>query len=255
MLTVELLALAAAAFTAGAVNSVAGGGTLLTFPTLVFLGVNPVAASATSTVALWPGTLGSIWGYRREVMRLDQLILVLALPSLVGGAVGAWLLLTIPASIFEAIVPYLVLFATVLFAVQSPIARRIAEHRGTDARTRNWWIAAVVLQTPVAIYGGYFGAGIGILMLAWLGMLGLDDVNAMNGIKVVLGMLINAVAVAIFAASGIVVWSAAVVMAAAAILGGWAGASAARRVGQKRLRVFIVVVGLAVTAALLLDRD
>ncbi|MCC6744367.1 MAG: sulfite exporter TauE/SafE family protein [Acidobacteria bacterium] len=243
--------LLAIAFVAGAVNSIAGGGTLLTFPTLVLTGMDPVVANATSTVALWPGTIGAILGYRAELKEGSALLLPLAIPSLIGGVTGAVLLLQTPSDLFEWIVPFLMMFATLLFAVHGPIRDRIFGDAGS--RSRRWWAVALCLQFAISVYGGYFGAGIGVLMLALLGVIGLEDLNAMNSIKVVNGMLINLVAVATFAASGIVDWPVAASMAVAAAAGGWAGAGIARRIGSGRLRTAILTIGFA-TSVLLLAR-
>jgi uncharacterized membrane protein YfcA len=238
------------AFVAGAVNSLAGGGTLLTFPALLLLGMDPIVANATSTVALWPGTLGAILGYRAELRERSGLILPLAIPSLVGGAAGAVLLISTPSITFERIVPFLILFATLLFAIHGPIRDRIFDDAAV--RSPRWWTIAIGLQLGIAVYGGYFGAGIGVLMLALLGVLGLEDLNTMNGIKVVNGMLINLVAVVAFALSGIVDWPVAAAMAAASAAGGWAGAGVARRIGQARLRNAIIAVGVIASLALFL---
>src|SRR5437660_9654192 len=159
-----MLALVAAA-AAGAVNAIAGGGTLLTFPAIVGLGVTPLVANATSTVALWPGSLGSMWGYRRELGGARRWVIGFAAPSLVGGALGAWLLLHTPPAAFDRIVPFLVLGATVVFLLQGPLLR-VLRPDAPEASPRRTFLAA---QFLVAVYGGYFGAGIGILMLAVLG--------------------------------------------------------------------------------------
>lgn len=250
MTAIRLGLLLVVAFVAGAVNSLAGGGTLLTFPALLLLGMDPIVANATSTVALWPGTIGAIFGYRRELRERSSLIAPLAIPSLVGGTAGAVLLISTPSSVFEKLVPFLILFATVLFAVHGPIRDRVFDD--ASIRSPRWWTIAVALQLGIAVYGGYFGAGIGVLMLALLGVLGLEDLNAMNGIKVVNGMLINLVAVAAFAVSGIVDWPIAAAMAVASAAGGWAGAGVARRIGQTRLRNSIIAIGVAATVLLFL---
>lgn len=242
--------LLAIAFIAGAVNSIAGGGTLLTFPALLLTGMDPVIANATSTVALWPGTVGAIFGYRNELRERASLILPLAIPSVLGGLAGALLLILTPSSIFEWLVPFLILFATLLFAMHGRIRDRI--FADAQNRSRRWWAIALGLQFGIAIYGGYFGAGIGVLMLALLGVIGLSDLNAMNGIKVVNGMLINLVAVVAFAANGIVDWPIAAAMAVASAFGGWAGAGVARRIGPHRLRTAILVIGFATSILLFL---
>src|SRR5579872_6567417 len=162
----------ASAFAAGAINSVAGGGTLLSFPTLIWLGLNSVSANATSTVAIWPGSLGGMWGFRRELRGAEPRLLALTVPSLIGGIVGALLLRITPSHVFDRLVPFLILFATGLFMAQEPIQRRFAP--STHARAGVGGLAAVmVFQLLVGVYGGYFGAGIGILMLAALAIIGL----------------------------------------------------------------------------------
>lgn len=248
MTAMRLALLLVVAFVAGAVNSLAGGGTLLTFPALVLCGMDPIIANATSTVALWPGTIGAIVGYRGELRERSGLLVPLAVPSLVGGAAGALLLVFTPSSVFEGLVPFLILLATFMFAVHGPIRDRVFDD--ASIRSSRWWTVAVCLQLVIAVYGGYFGAGIGVLMLALLGVLGLDDLNTMNGIKVVNGMLINLVAVVTFAMSGIVDWPIALGMAAASAAGGWAGAGAARGIGQSRLRMTIIVTGVVVSLTL-----
>jgi uncharacterized protein len=251
-----LLALAAAAL-AGAVNSIAGGGTLLAFPAIVSLGVPPLAANATTTVALWPGLFGSMWAYRRELTGAKSWALKFALPSLAGGATGALLLLGTSALWFERLVPFLVLGATLLFMSQGPIARRQGRHgsTSTDATTLPPPpIGYLIYQFGVGVYGGYFGAGIGILMLAVLGAMGLTNIHQMNGLKTWGALVINAVAAAIFAVSGIVRWPIALAMAVGGLLGGYGGARLAQRVPQIWVRRAITGVGLAAFVWLLMRR-
>jgi len=239
--------LAAAAVAAGAVNSVAGGGTLISFPALVHgAGLDLRVANATSTVALWPGWVGAIGGYRQDLVGARGLMLRLAVPSLLGGGFGAFLLLYTGERTFQLIVPWLVLLATALFAASERIADRFrAAEGGGDPRPGP---GAMLYQFGVATYGGYFGAGAGILILAALGTLGMRDVHRMNGVKTVLGLLLNAVAVLVFvvAAESIVAWPQALLMMAAALLGGFAGAKMAKRVPKGAVRGFVVVCGLAV---------
>jgi uncharacterized membrane protein YfcA len=244
-----VLALVAAA-AAGAVNAIAGGGTLLTFPAIVGLGVTPLVANATSTVALWPGSLASMWGYRHELTGARRWVIGFAAPSLTGGALGAWLLLHTPPAAFDRIVPFLVLGATVLFLAQGPLLRRL-HPRSPEASPRWSFLAAQLL---VAVYGGYFGAGIGILMLAVLGFMGLTNIHRMNGLKNWGALSINAVAVILFAAGGIVNWPIALTMAVGGMLGGYAGSRLAQRVGQQGVRHAIVAIGLAAFVWLLLRR-
>src|SRR4051812_6761958 len=150
------------AFLAGAINSVAGGGTLVSFPALIWLGLPSGIANATSTVAIWPGSLGGMWGYRRELRAADPIMLGLVAPSLIGGIAGAWLLKFTPAALFDKLVPLLILFATTLFILQEPIQRRLKKGNTGEPHSRSWLIGAVLFQFLVALYGGYFGAGIGI---------------------------------------------------------------------------------------------
>ena len=245
-----LLALVAAAL-GGAINAIAGGGTLLTFPAIVALGVPPVVANATSTVALWPGTLGSLWGYRREVAGSRAWLIRFTLPSLLGGVTGAWLLLHTGAERFARIVPFLVLAATILFMVQGTLMRWLRGRSETHPPAAPAWFF-LVWQFGVGIYGGYFGAGIGILMLAVLGLMGLTNIHQMNGLKNWGGLCINLVAAAMFAASGIVDWPLALAMACGGLLGGYTGSRLAQRVGQAAVRQAVIVIGLASFVWLLL---
>lgn len=246
MTALQSLALVAAAFGAGVMNAMAGGGTILTFPTLVFLGMPAIQANATSTVALLPGAAASMAGYRREVSQNRSWLKILFLPSLIGGAVGSILLLRTPEQIFERLAPVLILFATVLFMLRGVLARRPA----VSSLPSGGWAIAVLLQFGVAVYGGYFGAGIGILMLALLGFLGLTDIHAMNGLKNFFNLCINSVAAGYFVLKGAVSWPEALILAVGATLGGYAGARFARVIGQEKARAAVVVIGLLVTALL-----
>ena len=249
----RLAGVALATLVAGAINAIAGGGTLLTFPALVGLGIPPLVANATSTVALWPGALASMWGYRRELAGSHGWARRFAIPSVLGGMVGAWLLLRTPEERFDAIVPWLVLGATALFMLQGPVMRELRRRRG-DALTAPAGDEAaasghpgtllLVFQFAVAIYGGYFGAGVGILMLAALGFMGLSNIHRMNGLKNWGGFCMNVVAAAMFIASGLVNWPVALTMAVAALAGGYAGSRLAQRVGQRWVRRGIVAVGV-----------
>jgi uncharacterized protein len=240
-----------AAFLAGAINSVAGGGTLVSFPTLIWLGLPPVTANATSTVAIWPGTLGSIWGYRREVRAAQPRLLLLIIPSLIGGLTGALLLRRAPG-VFAVLVPYLVLFATFLFTVQEPIQRRLkTAHAHRSAR---WLAGAMLFQLVVGLYGGYFGAGIGILMLAALSIIGLQDIHEMNGLKNTFGLSINGIAAAYFIYARMVCWPDVVIMAVGAIAGGVIGSGTARRLGRATVRRIVVVIGFGLAVSLFLRR-
>jgi uncharacterized membrane protein YfcA len=256
----KLLAVVLVSAVAGAMNSIAGGGTLLTFPALVGLGIPPIVANATSTVALWPGSVSSMWGYRDELGGARTWAIGFAVPSLFGGALGAWLLLRTPASRFAAIVPWLVLGATALFMLQQPTMRWLRERRAaalkdgsiatderTDAdRTTGWPKTGVlVAQFLLGIYGGYFGAGAGILMLAVLGFMGMSNIHRMNGLKNWGGMCMNFVAATMFAFSSLVNWPVALSMAAASVAGGYTGSRMAQRVPQKFIRGAVIFIGLS----------
>jgi hypothetical protein len=238
---------------AGAVNSIAGGGTLISFPALLWLGRDPILANATNTVAIWPGSLAGAYGFRRELSSLQRWLYLLVIPSFGGGALGAWLLLRTPSSTFERLVPFLILGATLLLAGQEMISRRFgALAAAHEHPTVGWVTFGFVFQFLVGLYGGYFGAGIGILMLAALGLIGLTDMHQMNGLKNLLAICINGIAAVWFVVSGAVVWSDVALMAVGSILGGYVGARIARRLGRKFVRRFVVTIGFVMTIALLL---
>ena len=248
----DILALLAASVGAGAMNAMAGGGTILTFPTLVFLGMPAILANSTSTVALLPGTAASMAGFRQEVSRNRSWLKTLFLPSLLGGTLGSVLLLRTPERTFEILAPVLILFATVLFMLRGALARRLSPAGVPDLSSLSSarWTVAALLQFGVAVYGGYFGAGIGILMLALLGFLGLTDIHAMNGLKNFFNLCINCVAAAYFIVRGAVSWPEAAVIAVGAVVGGYGGARFSRLIGQEKARTAVVVIGLLVTALL-----
>lgn len=249
-MTLTYIAILLAAFAAGAINSIAGGGTLITFPVLIWLGLDPKIANATSTVALWPGLFGGLFGYRRELENSSQLLFRLGATSVVGGAVGAALLIWTPSPVFAQLVPFLILFATILFMAQGSINRWLRLKPIVAQPGAYWWVGAIVFQFFSSMYGGYFGAGNGILMLAAMGLLGLHDIHRANGIKNFLGICINSIAVLSFGLSNLVVWSDALIMAGAALAGGYFGASMAVRIGQVWVRRGIVVIGFVIFFAM-----
>jgi len=247
----QVAVIAAAAFAAGLINSIAGGGTLVSFPALLWVGRDAVLANATSTVALWPASLAGVYGFRRELKGGARTFLLFGAPSLAGGILGAALLLRTPSETFERIVPFLILFATVLLAAQEPISRRLRGEEGEPHEpTRAWWVGAAVFQFAVGVYGGYFGAGIGILMLAALGLLGFTDIHRMNALKNLLAICINGVAAAYFIFSGAVIWSDVLVMTFAAIAGGYSGARLAYRLGRRFVRLTVIFIGLIMSVSL-----
>jgi uncharacterized membrane protein YfcA len=239
-----------AAFAAGVINSIAGGGTLITFPTLIWLGLPSVTANATSTVVVWPGIVGSTWGYQRELISADRRMLALVAPSVVGGLAGALLLRRTPASVFDALVPFLILFATLLLMVQEPIQRKLKTANAAAQQSARWLAGAMVFQLAVAVYGGYFGAGIGILMLAALSILGLTDIHQMNGLRTLFGVCINGVAVLYFIWAKMVFWPYVLVMVLGAVAGGYLGTHGARRLGQRAVRQVVIVTGFVMALSL-----
>jgi uncharacterized membrane protein YfcA len=242
----------AVGFVASAINAIAFGGSLVSFPTLIWLGIPPIIANATNTAGVWPGSLGAVWGYRRELRQISPRMYWLIVPSVIGALVGAALLRLTPPALFDRLVPALIFFATLLFALQDRVQRFLnvtPEHHGSQ-----WLMAAIGFQFLVSIYGGYFGAGMGILMLLALAILGHEDIHQMNGLKNLLGVFINAVAAAYFIAAGMVRAPDAIVLASGATCGGVAAAALAHRMGRKAVRRAVIVIGFAMTVALLFRR-
>lgn len=247
--------IALAAFAAGAINSIAGGGTLLSFPALVWIGVNPVMANATNSFALWPGSLAAMIGFRRDLANIRPWLLLLTIPALLGGAAGGILMLHTSTATFTHLVPFLIVGATLLLAVQEVITRRLGlVARAHEKPTAGWVTFVFAFQFLVGIYGGYFGGGIGILILAALGFIGLTDMHEMNGLKNLLAICINGVAALYFAFSGAVLWMDGFIMAVAAIIGGYLGARIAHRFGRTFVRRAVVVIGLGMGIALFFKR-
>jgi uncharacterized protein len=245
----SLVLLFLAAILGGTLNAVAGGGSFITFPSLIFSGIGAINANATSTAALWPGSLASLWAYRKELATQQRgFLFVLGGTSLIGGILGALLLLNTPASTFVHLIPYLLLLATLLFAFSGQITKLLHTRNVEKTRiSRSGLVGIAFLQLIIAIYGGYFGAGIGILMLATLGLMGMDNIHEMNAVKTLLTILINGVAVIAFIIAGIIVWAQAMIMLAGAIIGGYVAAYFARKIDQKYVRGFVIVVGLSLT--------
>ncbi len=241
---VGLPGLMLASFGAAAINSVAGGGSFLTFPALLWAGMTPIAANATSTVALWPGSLSSAWGYRGELAEVKRWLLPLGVVSAVGGWVGARLLLATSDQAFANLIPLLLGTATLLLALQGqlmPWLQRLAGGRSSSGA------ALLAVQAAIAVYGGYFGGGMGILMLAAFALLGLRNLHVANGLKSLLGAGINGVAVVVFAASGQVAWRLALPMVVTSMAGGYLGARLARQVRPALVRQLLVVTGALLT--------
>ena len=249
MSATEALGLILAAAVAGAMNAVAGGGTLLTFPTLLFFNTPPIVANATSTLALVLGTGGSVFGYRRHLSKIKPWLLRFGLVSVLGSLVGSGLLTRTSNEAFSKLVPFLILFATVLFLAQGIFKRFAGLTDGGPKVVRHHALwAAVGFQFAVAVYGGYFGAGIGILMLASLGFIGLSDIHEMNTLKTVLSSLINVVAAVWFIAAGLIHWPKAAVMTVGAVAGYYLGSHYSQRIPQKRVRQIVTAIGFILSA-------
>jgi uncharacterized membrane protein YfcA len=245
-----------AAILGGTLNSVAGGGSFIGFPALIFTGVPPIEANATNTVALWPGSVASVRAYRKELATQNRrLLFVLGITSLVGGVLGAVLLLRTPQSTFVQLIPYLLLLATLLFTFSKPITTLLRKYipRG-DSLTWLTLLVVAFFQLIIAIYGGYFGGGIGILMLATLGLMGMENINEMNAVKTLLQTCINGVAVITFIVAGAVEWPQAILMIVGAIIGGYGGAYYARKIEQRWVRLFVILVGCSMTLYFFLYR-
>jgi len=231
----------------GTINAVAGGGSFIAFPALLFTGVPPVPANATNTLALWVGVTASGGAYRSRLNISRRVMIPLVVTSILGGLAGAFLLIKTPAQTFLRVLPWLMLGATLLFAFGKHLTGRISAGISHDA-SRAAIAGAAIFELFVAIYGGYFGGGMGIMNLAMLAALGMTDIHAMNALKVVLGGFINGVATLTFVVSGAIVWPQAIVMTAGAILGGYFAAHYAQKLPQAWIRGFVIVVGVAMTA-------
>ena len=230
----------------GALNSVAGGGSFIAFPALLFTGVPPIPANATNTIALWTAAAASGGAYRKRLDVPRRVLRPLLAASLVGGLAGAFLLLRTPAHTFMRVLPWLTLGATLLFAFGKQLAggrNSIVEHEASATALA----VAILFQLCVAVYGGYFGGGMGIVMLAMLATLGMTDIHAMNALKSVMGFVINGVAVVAFVVARAVYWKQGLVMIVGAIAGGYLGAHYAQKAPQAWIRMFVVLVGAGMT--------
>lgn len=241
-----------AAAVGGAINAIAGGGTLVTFPALMLVlesisgaGSGAILANGTNTVALCPGSFSSSWGYRREVRELWRWTQLLTLPSVLGAALGSWLVITGEEQMFRAMVPWLICLATALFVLQPRLSGMLQSPPGAQPADHRWLVTG--LQLVIGIYGGYFGAGIGILMLSSLSLLNAGSIHQINGLKTILAGLINGVSMVIFIADGSVHWPLAIPMIVSAMAGGWAGATWARRLDKRLVRKIVIGIGITLT--------
>lgn len=244
-----------AAFLAGALNAVAGGGSFLSFPALLGVGLGPIQANATNTVALWPGQLTSIAGYWIEVKKHPRLAIKMGIAGFIGGSVGAIVLLNTPAKTFLFLVPWLLLFAALIFAFSGPVMRWIQRRKGSAAvdpqrerrRQQGPWIL-VLTTIAICFYIGYFGAGAGFLIISLLSVFGFEDLNEMNAMKVVSTTMANGIACILFAASGKVEWRFCLAAMVTCAIGGYTSARIAQRANPKILRAMVVVIGLGMAA-------
>jgi uncharacterized protein len=233
-----------AAFLGGGLNSVAGGGSFLALPALIAVGVPAVAANATTAAALWPGGVASAVAYRNDLDAPRRLWIALAIASLAGGGAGAMLLLGTSNESFLQLLPWLMLVASLMFTFGGRLVRRRGD---PEAGRPRMVVVAFLFQLTISTYGGYFGGGMGIMMLAYLAAIGMTNIHAMNGLKVVLATLVNGVAIAEFIAAGAIEWRFGAVMIAGAVAGGWFGARAARRLPAVWVRGFVMLVGWSMT--------
>ena len=238
-----------AALAAGAINAVAGGGSFVSFPTLLFLRIPPVNANATNTVALWPGQVASIGAYRRQLRTLSlKTMMPLLLTGVLGGIFGAWTLLKTPQTTFLRLVPWLMLIATLIFMMSGAVTRWV---RRRTARGEHHEFAtgrAVFIQIFIAFYIGYFGAGSGILILAMLALLGMDEIHTMNALKALLTTVSNGVAMLLFVFSHAVYWPETILMLVASMLGGYFGAHFAQKTKPENVRIIVIAIGLTLSA-------
>jgi uncharacterized membrane protein YfcA len=235
---------------AGGMNAVAGGGSFLSVPTLIYLGVPSVSANMSSTIALYPGSITSAWAYRRKFeLQLDVSFKILAVATLAGGFVGALLLVRTPNSSFELIIPWLLLLGSVAFAFGREIGNRLQRYYRPSRA------CLLLIQFLLGIYGGYFGGAVGIMMMAAWSLLGIHDIKAMNAAKVVLVAAANTVAVLSFAAAGSIAWRVTLIMALAAAAGGYLGARAALRLKSSHIRIGISGLNFLITAAFILKKS
>ncbi len=238
----EWLILIIASFLAGILNSIAGGGSFLTFPALVFVGISPVAANATSAVAVFPGYLGAAAGFRREIFSFPQRrLLQYSFIAAIGGLIGSLLLLITSNVLFSTLVPWLLLFATALFAIGGKVTGWLKNHPYLIGRHE------LSILFLVSVYGGYFNGGLGIILLALFTLFGMSNLNTMNGLKNGLSFILSAVSVVTFSIAGIVHWPEAVIMMIGSTTGGYTGAVVARALPGGVLRLIIIMVGLLMT--------
>jgi uncharacterized membrane protein YfcA len=236
-----------AAALGGALNSVVGGATFVIFPALVFAGVPAISANATSSVVVWPAALASVFAYREDLKLDRRLLVALGIASLAGGGLGAWLLLRTPGAAFARLVPWLLLFATLLFSFGGALSKRFISGTPGSYRSAKALAGVTLAQLAISVYGGYFGAGMRILMLAAYALANFGSINTMNGVRSLLGLAINGVAIAWFIIHGAITWKPAIVMVVGAAVTGYAGAAIARRVNPLTVKRLVMAVAWGMT--------
>ena len=245
-----------AALVAGALNSVAGGGSFISFPALLFVRIAPISANATNTAAMWPGTIASTVAYWREMKTPEarRLLPPLLVTGLLGGVIGARILLRTPEATFMRLVPWLLLGATLLFVASGRITKWVRGRSGHAHGQRMLFAGVLLLELVISVYIGYFGAGAGILVLAMLALLGVENIHAMNGMKTLLVSAVNGVALVLFIAAKVIAWPQAVVMLVGAAVGGYAGAYFAQKIDPRHIRRLVIVVGFGMAAYFFIRR-
>lgn len=245
---VHSLLLFSTAFIAGLLNAVAGGGSFITFPTLIFTGISPITANATNNTALWIAAMASAGAYRHNLQIPRRQLLILCVTSLTGGGIGSVILLYTSADMFKQLLPYLLLSATLIFTFSEPLKMwlQFQSQKSSESQSPPL-LMLVIAQLAISIYGGFFGAGLGILMLATLSFLGIKNIHTMNAFKSFLGSCINGIAIFPFMFAGLIAWHQAILMAVGGSLGGYLCAHYARKLDPRFVRIFVIVVGFSMT--------
>ena len=237
-----------AAVLGGGLNAIAGGGSFITVPTLIFVNVPATLASATNALSLWPGSISSAIALRNELSDQKQNVIFFGVTSLAGGVTGALLLIRTPNDTFVKLLPFFMLFATLMFVYGNTLTKSLRERLTQSGKPSKVWLAGVlVLQYIISTYGGYFGGGLGILLLGTMSLMDMKDIHRMNGLKAVLAVLINGAAVVTFAIRNYISWQHALVMIVGAIIGGYVTAHYARRLNPIYVRRFVIIVGCVIT--------
>lgn len=250
----ELIILFMAGFLGGVVNSVAGGGSFITFPALLFVGVSPISANATNTFASCAGYLSGLYGFRQDLVEHKKELPRIILLGLLGGISGAWLLLQTSESLFREAIPWLLLFATLLFIFGTHISsffKSLASRYQGASLIRQFSLVLILLT--ICVYGGFFNAGLGIILLAYLVLAGHTDINAMNGMKLLVSTAVSLVAVVLFIINGAIAWYEGIIVLAGSLIGGYLAAHISRKLPQEYVRVFVMFISCGVTLYFFID--